>query len=118
MKELELNERLSEKQSIEAVEKQQQQTEITYESSIIPHKNHSVFEIDPNTLTVRKAEFIVEKTIDWFDALNGLKSGFNKKIMKKRGCVYISALNAKNALKRYLKGKGSAKKESLNWKLF
>ena len=58
--------------------------------SLTPHAGHTLFEINHNTQQVVVAEFIPSE------------SG-KKKVLVKEGCEYVSALNMKNAIKKYLK---------------
>jgi len=65
---------------------------------IKPYKGHSLFEIEIQTMNINLAEF---ETIE----VNWAKNSSNKSQLKvKEGCVYISALNKKNALKKFKKG--------------
>jgi hypothetical protein len=111
MKELEKYERDIEKAGIEAVEEKKQKQEITFTGSIRPLKGHTLFEINTRTLEVREASYNEHKRITWHSALRFLKGeiSLNKEVIKNKDCIYISALNPTNALKRYREGKGSAK---------
>jgi hypothetical protein len=100
MKELQLKDKLAKQ---EIVAQQEKQFEQVYQGSLKPHQGHTLFEINTKTGEIAKAQF--ETTdIQWEDAVYG-------KISKKRKCivkpdyVYISALNVKNALKKYKDGK-------------
>ena len=110
MKELDNQERLSEKQQIEAVETKKQNKELHLETRVVPHKNHRVWEINPETLSVTEADYIEESNISIEKAKEMIDSGIFKqrKVHKKPGMVYVIALSRKSARKRYLEGKGSA----------
>ena len=59
-----------------------------------PHKNHKVFEYNFVDDILKVAEF--DKVID----LNPYGTQINKSISKKKDCVYVSAMNKKNAIKK------------------
>jgi len=63
-----------------------------------PKKNHTLFEINIVENAIEIAKFDELPAIKFEDAMSGNLLG-QKKITKKDNCVYISALNKKNALK-------------------
>jgi hypothetical protein len=63
-----------------------------------PHTGHTMFEINKVTGDVCVAEF-ENKALSFDKALNNDVSG-SKKIIMKPDCIYVSALNIKNALKK------------------
>lgn len=80
--------------------------EVQYEliDNIIPYNNHTVWEINVSTLEIKKAE--------WFNT-NYIIGGENKKeIVTKKGHVYISALNKKNAMKKHKQGVNGSKEQN------
>ena len=78
-----------------------------------PKANHIMFEVNYKLKTIVRAEFEMEKTLDYSDALKVprqrkvnvfgkeivLKQTNIKKLIKKPDCIYVSALNEKNAKK-------------------
>jgi hypothetical protein len=67
--------------------------------SIHPHRGHSLFEINLETGTIEPAECTKTDYV-----VNKDSSGStNKKVVMKPDCVYISALNKDNALKKLAK---------------
>lgn len=77
--------------------------EVQYEliDKIIPYNGHTVWEINKQTLEIKKAE--------WYNT-NYVIGGENKKeLVVKKGYAYVSALNEKNALKKYKSGKSGTK---------
>lgn len=62
------------------------------------HKSHTLFEFNKNTFEIKPAIFS-QQTIDFESAKNnlGLK---RKKLIVKPDCIYVSALNIKNAIKK------------------
>jgi len=111
MKELEKLQRELDKVNMEiSVNKQKAPVEYTYDSSLYPMRGHQLWEINLITQEVKRAEYMKREVIGWFEALadylNPTKT--TKEVVKKKDCVYISALNAENALKRYLSASGSA----------
>lgn len=57
-----------------------------------PHKGHMVFEFDEKTHKIIKAKF--EETDD------SVVGKQNKRINIRKGCLYVSALNIKNAVRK------------------
>lgn len=103
MKEIENN-----KHNIEISVKQKKQVEHELIGNIVPHEGHTVWKINKETLQIEKAKFsnvIYSNTID----NNGFQS-IKKQLIVQDGYEYISALNKKNALKKYFKGKNGGKK--------
>jgi len=112
MKELDNHNKLSEKQSIEAVVKKKQQIELKYIGSLKPKsKSHNLYEINTKTLEIKLASYKTYKEITWEQALKMVGGSFRDELVINKDCVYISALNPDNALKRYKEGKGSAELE-------
>ena len=89
---------LLKKDKIEIVKQQQAEIQKVFDSKIIPHENHSLFEVDLNASEIRFAMFDELPAIKYEDALKGQIS-VKKKVTKKENCIYISALNKKNVLK-------------------
>lgn len=108
MKELDNKDKINDKIQIESVVKKKKQIEYVLEESLIPLNGHSLFEINIKTLEIKEAEFIQDKTITMYEALKIIDGTDNKEILLTPDCVYISALNKKNALIRFHKNKGSA----------
>lgn len=104
----ELNRKSKDKVSI--VKQQQEEQQLEYFDTIIPHVNHVLFEINEKTLEIKRAEFDVENTFQgsWTwkkgDPIAGHLS-----LIRREGCVYISALNKEAALKHYKKGSTGTK---------
>ena len=96
MKEINIDSNVKDK--IEIVKQQQAEIQKVFDSKIIPHENHSLFEFDLNTNEIRLAKFDELPAIKYEDALKGQISA-QKKITKKENCIYISALNKKNVIK-------------------
>jgi hypothetical protein len=97
MKELELKNETK----IEISVKQKKQVEHQLIGKIIPFEGHTIWQINNETLEIEKAEFS-NATYHFI--------GENKKeIITKKGYTYISALNKKNALKKYNQGTNGSK---------
>lgn len=69
-------------------------------NSIKPQKGHKCFEINTITNEIAEAEFF-EDYVSMFSSSYERK----KKIRIKENCIYITALNKENALKKYNKSK-------------
>jgi hypothetical protein len=118
MRELEKQQRDSEKERIESVVKKQQQIEFKYLGNLRPLRGHILWKINIKTLEISQATYRQNKTITWHEAVN-LYVGIPdvKEVIVEQGFEYISALTKEKALERYMSGKGSAKmndKKSLN----
>lgn len=106
MKEIELNNA----EKIELSVKQKKEKEYTLIGTLVPHEGHTIWEINKETLEVKKASFFSK---------NYYMFGENKKeILVKKHCTYISALTKKTALEKYKKGSNGGKKlgnEKISW---
>ena len=71
-------------------------------SKIIPHSGHQVYEINNETLEISLANYEVKTFII-------AQSHNNKEIIIREGFSYVSALNIKNALKKFNKGSNGSK---------
>jgi hypothetical protein len=100
MKEL----KLKTKTAIELNVKQQKQVEHILKDKIIPHKNHTVWEINNDTLEIKKAEYSNVTYV--FGQIN------KNEIITKVNHSYVSALNKKSALQKHKKNKNGSKKVS------
>ena len=101
------------KDKIEIVKQQVKEITKVLDARIIPHENHTVFEVDLKKRTIVKAEYKPPKTVvTWTEACEmhqkkKLKQVdiFNPEpisksdIIKKENCIYISALNVANVKK-------------------
>lgn len=83
---------------IEIVKQQQAEIQKVFDSRIVPHENHTLFEVNTKDKTIVKAVFDEQPTLKWEDAVKGLISA-EKKLTKKENCIYISCLNIKNCKK-------------------
>jgi len=83
--------------NIEINVKKQQQKKYTLEGSIIPKKGHKIFEINEETGLIKQANYKID-TVSY----NFMTKKQPKKLIINADCVYIPALNANNAKKRYL----------------
>ena len=82
------------------VEKQQKQV-----GQLKPHKGHTVFEY--NVLTGELVPAVIEDVISVQKHHKDLPPTKHRKIIVKEGCVYVSALNIKNAVKKLAKYYGN-----------
>jgi hypothetical protein len=116
MKELEKQERDVEKQSIELQQVKEEKVEYKLIDNLRPEKGHRVWEINSASLEIVEASYNEEEVINFTEALGNLERGeitvatIKKDITVNPGCLYISALNKNNAIKRYNLNKGSAVK--------
>lgn len=104
------------KMEIQVQKKQQIEKELV--GKIIPHENHTVWEICLNTEKIKKATYVEKKE---FINFGELSCNENKEILVREGFAYVSALNKKNALKKFKKNKNGSKnlsKEPLKLNIF
>jgi hypothetical protein len=103
-----------EKDKMELSIQKKQQKEKELVGKIIPHAGHKVFEINDETLEIKLAEFELKTFI-----IGGNHP--NPEIITRSGYSYVSALNSKNALKKYKQGLNGSKeliKNPLKIKLY
>jgi hypothetical protein len=90
-------------QKTEQSVKQQKQEERKKKliGQIIPHNGHSIFKINEETLEISEPKYIKKAWIF---------NGENKpEVLVEKGFFYVSALNEKNALKKYNQGRNGSK---------
>lgn len=105
-----MEEQLKQKNKIEISVKKQVQIEKELIGKIIPHKNHTLFEINNETGEIKEALYIPVPTFVKF----GEKVEKPKKqALVREGFSYVSAMNKKNALKKYSKGSNGGKEMGL-----
>lgn len=73
------------------------------EGTIKPIKGHFVWEIDETTLKIKKADYRQDTV-----AFNSMIKLPAKKLVINPNCIYIPALNTKNAWKKYNKDKNQS----------
>jgi hypothetical protein len=101
-----------EKDKMEISIQKKQQKEKEFVGKIIPHAGHKVYEINEETLEIELAKYELKT---YFIGQNHN----NAEIIIRSGFAYVSALNSKNALKKYKKGvNGSKELGSMPIKLF
>ncbi len=108
MKELNLQDKLNEKQSLENAQKQQQQVELKWVNDLRPLKGHKLWEINDKNQNVTLAEFQPIHTVDFMEFERTGSISSQNKVIVKPNHSYVSALTKESALERYLSGKGSA----------
>jgi len=90
-------------QKTEQTVKQQKQEERKKKliGQIIPHNGHSIFKLNEETLEISEPKYIQKAWIF---------NGENKpEVLVEEGFFYVSALNEKNALKKYNQGRNGSK---------
>lgn len=97
-----------EKEKSELHVQQLKQIERRLIGEIVPHKNHTVFEIERSTGKIEVAKFI-EKTYVF-----GGKENSKREIYKRNDYDYVSALSKKTAPNKWRKGKDGSKEFSKN----
>lgn len=104
MKELEPHNFLQkEKDKIEVSQEKQIEYQLIYQGTIVPHEGHTLYEIDLKTKEINEAEYQHQDYVfdpEWHPSK---KLKVDSKVIMNEGCVYVSALNKKNALKKFEK---------------
>lgn len=105
MRELQPHELLSkEKAKTEIQQEKQQEHQLVYQGTIIPHEGHTLYEIDLSTNNIKEAEYLAQDYVFDLDWYPSKKLKVDSKVVMNNGCAYISALNKKNALKKFKNG--------------
>lgn len=98
MKELETHLQLGNQNKVELNVKKKQEIEYVLQGTIKPQTGHFIWELNEETGEIKKAEF--KRTTAVFGAAIP-----PEELIVKAGCIYIPALNAENAKRKYLKNK-------------
>lgn len=80
---------------------QKKQVEYDLIGQIIPHEGHVIWEINKETLEIKKAKFSNIAYVFGQENKN--------EIIQKEGFFYVSAINKKNALRKYKQGRNGTK---------
>jgi hypothetical protein len=105
-------------EKIELQIQKQQQVEKVLMGKIIPHNNHTVWEICLKTEKIQKATYVEKEQVINFGQEPEKE---NTEVLYREGFAYVSALNKKNAMKKFRQNKNGSKeflKEPLKIKLF
>jgi hypothetical protein len=86
------------KDKVENIKQVKQEIQKTLHSRIIPHENHTLFEVNLKDKTIKKAVYDKLNVISWEDAYKGYIKG-KKELTISEDCIYISCLNIKNLYK-------------------
>ena len=95
MKELESNFILNSKENIELQIQKKQEIEYVLDGTIKPIKSHFIWELNKLTGEIKKADF-KKNTVAAFST-----QLCSEELVVKSDCIYIPALNIKNAIKKY-----------------
>ena len=108
MRDFDSNPNLKEKTELSV--SQEQEYRETLETTIFSHPNHTLWEIEVSTLNIQEATY-EEKDIE-IDLSKDISVFTPRgKVIVKSGYAYVSALNKKNALKKYNSGNNGSKKD-------
>lgn len=67
--------------------------------TINPKPGHAVWEFDMINRAVNEAKY--EETVAVFPIQKVRRTGLKRKLLMKEGCMYVSALNKENAIKKF-----------------
>jgi hypothetical protein len=102
-----LEEELRKRDDAEVTQQKKQEEKDNFSHRILPHRGHSLFEINLKKGTVELAKYEGALEIDFN---GGKERNVNRKvIIMDQDCVYISALNKKNAVKHFKKKSNGSK---------
>jgi hypothetical protein len=82
----------------EIVAKKEQKKEDQKVTTIKPHKGHTLYEFNIDTKELVEATF--EKTDVEYVAVINKHNIARRKVIMQPGCIYVSSLNKKNAMKK------------------
>jgi hypothetical protein len=93
--------KIKEKDKLEVQQEKQQESKLIHDAVIVPHRGHKIYEININTNEINEANF--EKKDYVFNPKWTRLSASNSEstIIKNSNCFYVSALNKKNAIKKF-----------------
>jgi hypothetical protein len=93
---------INDKERVKDARPVKKQKQLVLHSVVFPKKGHSLFQINQVTGEIKLADFDYSNphTITWRAAL-ARDYAVKKRLIKKPDCVYILALNVKNAIKHY-----------------
>lgn len=89
------------KDKIEIVSQSEKKYQLEKLGTLTPHKGHTLFQINLETGEVTVAEF---ERVDVELSRLGAAANYKKvarKVIQKKDCIYISALNQKNAIAKF-----------------
>lgn len=109
MRELDIKTLLSQDDKIEVTQEQEQEYKLVYHATIVPHSGHTLFQIDPESMEITEAEYAVRDYIFNPHWKKGDPIPSHGEVVMKQGMVYVSALNKRNALKKFQKGSDGTK---------
>ena len=92
---------LDSKVVVEQQVEKDQHKEKTLLKTIVPHKGHTLYKIDLETEEIDLAKYSSAYNVD---------QTIPKKVIVEEGFYYVSALNKKNALKKFRKGQLGSKR--------
>lgn len=99
--------KFADKVKTEIQQKKQQKKEQKMIGSMRHRKGMTLFAINIVTGEVKPAEYVKQNIITWEQALRLIhnQSDTTRRVLVEKNCVYIEALNAENAWKKYKKMK-------------
>lgn len=99
----ELEQHLKDSKKVELNIKKQQEIEYVLQGTIKPKRGHKVWEINEETGEIKEAQYKQDTLVYHFNFKH--HPYYPEKLIVKSDCVYIPALNADNAKRKYLSHK-------------
>ena len=114
MKEFDSNRDVKEKAKVEITQQKDQEYQLVYQSTIIPHSGHILYEINTQTLEILKAKYHKKDYVFRSKWKKGDRDAVNSEVIINEGMVYVSALNEENAFKQYANDSSGTKIDHKN----
>ncbi len=92
-----------EKASTEVSQEKEQEYQLVYQGTIIPHDGHVLYELNLSTNEIKEAKYLKQDYVFNPEWSPSKKAKIDSKVIMNKGCIYISALNKINALKKFEK---------------
>lgn len=98
------------KDEVKIVASKQIEKQLKYQNSFIVKPNQKVYELNPDTNDITLAQievvlnpFATGKKIDLYEGTTTGENKIEQRIVKKPNCLYVPAINLKNAQRKFVK---------------
>jgi hypothetical protein len=95
---MKLDDKIPDKENVEIVGQKEVKKNLTHVATIRPHRGHTLFEVNTRTGMIAPVQF--EQVDADFRSFAEGRERVHKKVIEKPDCIYISALNKKNVVKK------------------
>jgi hypothetical protein len=112
MRELDNNNQQQKKTKVEITQQKEDIYKLEFQQTIIPNENHTLFEIDIKTKDICIAKFESRDLVFNPKWVKGDKIPLSSVVIINDGKFYVSALNKKSALKKFLNKDNGSKRDT------